>query len=92
MAILTLFDKVDAGCRLRVLGLPCINHATHQVANFDKTMSTISQNKITAEARDKKAKLESLGYSTSHLSSLEIDELLKRIEHEQSAKDWRSRL
>jgi hypothetical protein len=62
------------------------------VASFDKTMNTAPPDKIAEATRDKKAKLESRGYSTSHLSSLEIDELLKRIEQEQSASDWRSRL
>jgi hypothetical protein len=62
------------------------------VANFDKTMNTAPPDKLAEAPRDKKAKLESLGYSTSHLSSLEIDELLNRIEQQQSANDWRSRL
>jgi hypothetical protein len=66
--------------------------ATYAVASFVKTMKTAFPIKIAEAPRDKKAKLESLGYSTSHLSSLEIDELLQQIEQEQSAKDWRSKL
>jgi len=92
MPILTLFDKVDASYCLRMPSLLCLSRANNAVASFDKTMNTASPDKIAESTRNKRAKLESLGYSTSHLSSLEIDELLKRIEQEQSANDWRSRL
>jgi hypothetical protein len=55
-------------------------------------MDTAHPDKIAEATQDKKAKLESRGYSTSHLSSLEIDELFKWIEQERSANDWRSKL
>jgi hypothetical protein len=65
---------------------------TKPVADLDRTMNTAPREKITAATQAKKAKLESLGYCTSHLSCLEIDELLKRVEPDRPATDWRSKL
>jgi hypothetical protein len=65
---------------------------TKPVADLDKTMNTVPRDTLTAATQAKKAKLESLGYCTSHLSSLEIDELLKRVEPDRPATDWRSKL
>jgi hypothetical protein len=55
-------------------------------------MDASSQNKMPAETQDKKAELERRGYRISHLSALEIEELLELIEQEQAARDWRSSL
>ena len=42
--------------------------------------------------RAKRAKLEQLGYRTRHLSSAEVDEVLRAVEREQASGDWRSKL
>jgi hypothetical protein len=55
-------------------------------------MDSVPQNKMSAKTLDRMVKLESMGYHTSHLSALEIEELLKRIEQEQPATEWRSKL
>jgi hypothetical protein len=55
-------------------------------------MDIASKDKKPVTANNKIAKLESLGYRTSHLSTLEVDELLKRLEVEQPSEDWRSKL
>ena len=42
--------------------------------------------------KEKRAQLERLGYRTRHLSSAEVDEVMRAVEREQASGDWRSKL
>jgi hypothetical protein len=60
--------------------------------SFEKMTDEATQRKIDEATQSKKAKLESLGYRTAHLSVSEINDLMSRVERERPATDWRSKL